>query len=76
MSFARTLNTDNSLILDQRLAEEANAIAALAFRNGPLEDVHAGRECPVCSGKPEYSHITRGEMKGIMKNAVNKVYRC
>ena len=67
-------HSDNELILDERLADEAKAIAVLAFRNGPLEDVHAGRDCPACSGRSEYSHITRDEMKRIMKNAVNKVY--
>ncbi len=32
--------------LDTQLATEAKAIVALAFRNGPIEDVHAGRVCP------------------------------
>jgi hypothetical protein len=67
-------NTDGESIIEQNLAEEAKAIAVLAFRNGPLEDVHAGQECPQCSGKTEYSHITQAEMKRIMKNAVNKIY--
>jgi hypothetical protein len=64
--------TDNS---DQELAREAKAIVALAFRNGPIEDMHAGTPCPVCSGKPNVSHITDDEMKLIMKNAVAKVYK-
>lgn len=59
----------------QRLAREAKAIVALAFRNGPIEDCHAGQTCPVCSGKPSVSHITNAEMKLIMKSAVNCVYR-
>jgi hypothetical protein len=58
-----------------RLAREAKAMVALAFRNGPLEDVQAGRLCPTCAGKGEYSHITDAEMKLIMKNAVDHVYR-
>lgn len=49
--------------LDEQLAEEAKSIVALAFRNGPIEDIHAGRECPTCAGKAEYSHITQDEMK-------------
>jgi hypothetical protein len=57
-----------------RLASEAKVIAALAFRNGPIENVHAGKTCPTCAGKPEYSHITDEEMKRIMKCAVNRVY--
>jgi len=31
--------------LDSELAAEAKSIVALAFRNGPIEDVHAGKEC-------------------------------
>jgi hypothetical protein len=34
------------LTLDPELAREANALVALAFRNGPIEDLHAGRSCP------------------------------
>ena len=58
----------------QELAPEAKAIVALAFRNGPIEDVHAGKPCPACAGKPGVSRISDDEMKLIMKNAVNKVY--
>jgi hypothetical protein len=47
------------------LVREAKAIVALSFRNGPIEDVHAGGPCPVCHGKTEYSHITQDEMKLI-----------
>jgi hypothetical protein len=57
------------------LAAEAKSIVALAFRNGPIEDVHAGKECTTCAGKSEYSHITQAEMKKIMKDAVDTVYK-
>lgn len=63
------------MTLDPELATEAKTFVVLAFRNGPIEDVHAGRECPTCAGKSEYSHITDAEMKNIMKNAVDTVYR-
>lgn len=63
------------LPLDPELASEAKSLVALAFRNGPIENVHAGIECPTCTGKSEYSHITQGEMKKIVKNAVDTVYR-
>jgi hypothetical protein len=56
------------------LVREAKAIVALAFRNGPIEDIHSGKTCPTCDGNAEYSRITDTEMKGIMKNAVNRVY--
>jgi hypothetical protein len=61
------------MTLDPELAAEAKGIVALAFRNGPIEDVHAGKECPTCTGKVEYSHITQDEMQNIMKRAVNTV---
>jgi hypothetical protein len=43
----------------------------MAFRNGPIENVHAGKRCPTCDGHPEYCHITDPEMKEIMKATVN-----
>jgi hypothetical protein len=61
--------------LDPDLAAEAKALVALAFRNGPIEDLHAGKPCPVCSGKSELSHISDDEMKVVMKSAVNALYR-
>ena len=63
------------LSIDQELSREAKAIVALAFRNGPIEGVHEGKDCPTCAGKSDYSHITQDEMRLIMKNAVNHVYR-
>ena len=63
------------MMLDPDLAEEAKALVALAFRNGPIEDLHAGRPCAVCSGNQEISHISDEEMKAIMKSAVNNLYR-
>lgn len=56
------------------LEREAKGIVLLAFRNGPIEDVHAGRTCPECSGKPGISRIADEEMKGIMKTAVDRVW--
>ncbi len=58
----------------KQLAREAKAIVALAFRNGPIEDLHAGKPCPACEGKAGFSRITDAEMKTIMKNAVDRVY--
>ena len=59
---------------DPALAVETKALVALAFRNGPIEDVHAGKLCPTCVGQPEYSHVSDEQMKAIMKSAVNKLY--
>jgi hypothetical protein len=63
------------MTLDPDLAVEAKALAALAFRNGPIEDLHAGRPCAACSGNREISHISDEEMKAIMKSAVDTLYR-
>lgn len=57
-----------------RVAREAKALVALAFRNGPIESVHAGKTCPTCRGKAKYSHISQSEMRQIMKTAVDRVY--
>jgi len=63
------------LTLDPELRREAKSLVALAFRNGPIEDVHAGKECPTCAGKTGYSRITDLEMRNIMKNAVDTIYK-
>lgn len=64
-----------NVTLVPELAAEAKAIVALAFRNGPIEDLHAGKLCPNCSGQPEFSHISEEEMKTVMKAAVDTLYR-
>jgi hypothetical protein len=61
--------------IDPRLAKDAKTIALFAFRNGPLEDLHAGKACSHCSGNAEYSHISDPEMKLLMQTAVNEVHR-
>lgn len=61
--------------IDPLLALEAKALTALAFRNGPVEELHAGKVCTVCGGNAEYSHISDEEMKRIMKAAVRSLYR-
>jgi hypothetical protein len=47
----------------RQLAREAKAIVAVAFRNGPIEDIHAGGPCPTCTGQAGYSRITDAESK-------------
>jgi hypothetical protein len=63
------------MTLDRTLVLEAKAMVALAFRNGPIEGLHAGSPCAVCCGNPAVSHISDDEMKAIMKSAVNTLYR-
>lgn len=50
------------------LRDEANALAAYAFRNGPLEDLHAGKASPLLDDST-LSRITDDEMKSLMVNA-------
>jgi len=56
------------------LRDEANAIVACAFRNGPIEDLHAGNPSELLEN-PELSRITDDEMKRIMVNACQCVER-
>ncbi|KAA6465314.1 hypothetical protein DYQ86_05070 [Acidobacteria bacterium AB60] len=63
------------ITLDPEIASEAKALVALAFRNGCIENLHSGSPCLTCSGRPEISHITQEEMKGLMKSAVDALYR-
>jgi hypothetical protein len=63
------------IALDHAIAIEAKAMVALAFRNGPIEALHAGKPCAVCSGNSAVSHISDEEMKAMMKSAVNTLYR-
>jgi hypothetical protein len=58
----------------QQIAREAKAIVALAIRNGPIEQIHAGMPCPTCAGQSGFSRITDDEIKLITKNAVDHVY--
>ncbi len=54
------------------LRDEANAIVAHAFRNGPIEDLHAGKYSELLE-QPELSRITDVEMKELMMNACEKM---
>jgi hypothetical protein len=63
------------ITLEHGLTVEAKALVALAFRNSPIEDLHAGRPCTDCDGNREICHISDEEMKAIMKSAVNALYR-
>ena len=38
---------------------------ALAFCNGSIENLHAGKPCPHSGGRPEISHITQEEMNEL-----------
>ena len=56
------------------LRDEANAIVAIAFRNGPLEDLHAGKPSELLKDST-LSRITDDEMQLIMINACQHVER-
>lgn len=52
--------------------EEANAITCSAFRNGFLEDLHAGEYSELLEN-PKLSRITDSEMKRLMIQASEKI---
>lgn len=52
--------------------DEANTLVAWAFRNGPLERLHAGRHSPLLDD-PSLSRITDPEMKELMLNACRQL---
>lgn len=54
------------------LRDEANALTAYAFRNGFLEDLHAGKSSPLLD-QPELSRITNDEMRQLMIEASAKL---
>ena len=56
------------------LRDEANALTAHAFRNGFLEDLHAGKHSPILD-EPGYSRITDDEMKRMMIQASERLAR-
>jgi hypothetical protein len=50
---------------DLTMRELANAFVAMTFRNGMLEDLHAGKDSPLLTD-PSLSRITDREMKKLM----------
>ena len=59
--------------LSLTLRQEANALTGIVFRNGFLEDLHAGRHSELLEN-PEYSRITNDEMKRLMVECSRKLY--
>lgn len=54
------------------LRDEANALTAFAFRNGFLEDLHAGQSSLLLN-QPGYSRVSDEEMKRLMIEASEKL---
>ena len=52
--------------------DQANVLTLLAFRNGPIEDLHAGKHSALLED-PELSRITDEEMKTLMVAASTKL---
>ena len=52
--------------------EEANALTCCAFRNGYIEELHAGKHSELLE-KPGLSRITDAEMKKLMIGASAKL---
>ena len=54
------------------ISEEANALTCCAFRNGYIEDLHAGKHSELLE-QPGLSRITDAEMKKLMIGASAKL---
>ena len=54
------------------IRDEANALVAWAFRNGPLEDLHAGKHSALLDD-PTLSRITDEEMQALMKSVCRQL---
>jgi hypothetical protein len=54
------------------LRDEANAIVCMAVRNGPIENLHAGRSSPLLKDDT-LSRLTDDEIKAIMISASEMV---
>jgi hypothetical protein len=52
--------------------EEANALTCIAFRNGYIEELHAGKRSALLDN-PELSRIADSEMKKLMVGASAKL---
>ncbi len=65
LTFSDMLKLDEKYDLENMrlpLYSEVKGLVAMAFRNGPIEDIHAD------------GRISQEEMKNIMKYAVNELY--
>ena len=58
--------------LEFTLRDEANALTAFAFRNGFIEELHAGKASPLLR-EPGFSRITDEEMRRLMIEASEKL---
>jgi hypothetical protein len=67
MSLARAMSEKEFAIRD-----EANTLTAYAFRNGFLEDLHAGMASSFLN-QPGYSRISDEEMRRLMIEASEKL---
>lgn len=54
------------------IREEANALTCCVFRNGYIEELHAGKHSELLE-KPDLSRITDAEMKKLMIGASVKL---
>ncbi|PIN86794.1 hypothetical protein COV19_02885 [Candidatus Woesearchaeota archaeon CG10_big_fil_rev_8_21_14_0_10_44_13] len=58
--------------INPTIREEANAIVAYAFRNGYIEDLHAGKHSDILEDN-SYSRITNEEMRKLMIECCQKM---
>ncbi len=68
----RLVNISNIMKRPLTVREEANALTCCAFRNGYLEELHAGKNSELLA-QPGLSRITDTEMKKLMIQASTKM---
>lgn len=61
---------DDGTVHDMILKRLAKALTAVIYRNGKIEDIHAGE----CEGEPEFNGIPDSCMKEINIDVCNKMY--
>ena len=70
--FAFAVTVPSNMERELTVREEANALTCCAFRNGPIERLHAGKNSTLLEN-PELSRITDAEMKELMIAASAKL---
>ena len=69
-----TNEDDNAHSHEFTIRDEANALVACTFRNGPLKQLHAGKHSPLLEDQ-NLSRITDTEMRNLMINACETLAR-
>lgn len=66
------VSIEATMIRPLTIREEANALTCCAFRNGYIEELHAGKHSELLE-TPGLSHIADAEIKKVMIDASTKL---